>query len=122
MLKHPRQLTVNFDGDDLLGSRRQKLGHRPPPWADLADQIIGLDRQAIDDSALKPPVAEKMLAKLGTRWLGHGERLYLKNWKSAVFGLDSRFRGNDRWLEWIPIANDTSTGSCLRLTMLGSIL
>jgi len=95
LLKHPRQLTVNFDGDDLLGSRRQKLGHRPPPWADLADQIIGLDRQAIDDSALKPPVAEKMLAKLGTSRLGHGKRLYLKN---------------------------MSTRSRLPLTRLGSIL
>jgi hypothetical protein len=33
-------------------------------------------------------------------------------WKCAVVGLDSRFRGNDRRLEWIPIPNDTSTRSC----------
>jgi len=30
-------------------------------------------------------------------------------WKCAVVRLDSRFRGNDRQLEWIPIPNDTST-------------
>ena len=30
-------------------------------------------------------------------------------WKFTVVGLDSRFRGNDRRLEWIPIPNDTST-------------
>jgi Uma2 family endonuclease len=30
-------------------------------------------------------------------------------WKCAVVGLDSRFRGNDRRIEWIPIPNDTST-------------
>ena len=30
-------------------------------------------------------------------------------WKCAVVGLDSRFRGNGRRLEWIPIPNDTST-------------
>jgi len=30
-------------------------------------------------------------------------------WKCAVVGLDSRFRGNDRRLEWIPIPNDTGT-------------
>jgi hypothetical protein len=29
-------------------------------------------------------------------------------WKCAALGLDSRFRGNDRRLEWFPIANDTS--------------
>jgi hypothetical protein len=39
---------------------------------------MGLDRQALGDSALKPPVAEKMLAKLGTSRLRHGKRLYLK--------------------------------------------
>jgi len=32
-----------------------------------------------------------------------------KLWKCAVVGLDSRFRGNDRRLEWIPIPNDIST-------------
>ena len=30
-------------------------------------------------------------------------------WKCAVVALDSRFRGNDRRLEWIPIPNDTTT-------------
>ena len=30
-------------------------------------------------------------------------------WRCAVVALDSRFRGNDRRLEWIPIPNDTST-------------
>jgi hypothetical protein len=78
LLKHPRQLTVNFNSDDLPGARRQKFRHRPSPWADLADQIMGLDRQTIDDSTLKPPVAEKMLAKLGTGRLGHRKRLYRK--------------------------------------------
>jgi hypothetical protein len=34
---------VDFEGDDLPGSRRQELGHRPTPCADLADQVIGLD-------------------------------------------------------------------------------
>jgi hypothetical protein len=29
-------------------------------------------------------------------------------WQRAAVGLDSRFRGNDRRLEWMPIANDTS--------------
>jgi hypothetical protein len=29
--------------------------------------------------------------------------------KCAVVRVDSRFRGNDRRLEWIPIPNDTST-------------
>jgi hypothetical protein len=75
LLKHPRQITVNFDGDDLLRSRCQKLGHRAMPWADLANQIIGLDCQTFDDSPLKPPVAEEMLAKLGTRRVGHRKRL-----------------------------------------------
>jgi hypothetical protein len=78
LLKHPRQLAVNFNGDDLLGARRQKLRQRPSPWADLADQIMGLDRQALHDSTLKPPIAEKMLAKLGTGRLGHRKRLYRK--------------------------------------------
>jgi hypothetical protein len=32
-------------------------------------------------------------------------------WKCAVVGLDSRFRGNDRRIEWIPIPNDTSIAS-----------
>jgi len=35
-------------------------------------------------------------------------------WKCAVAGLDSRFRGNDRRLELIPIPNDTSTHSALQ--------
>ena len=30
-------------------------------------------------------------------------------WKCAVVGLDSRFRGNHRGLERIPIPNDTTT-------------
>jgi hypothetical protein len=30
-------------------------------------------------------------------------------WKCAVVGVDSRFRGNDRRLEWIAIPNNTST-------------
>jgi hypothetical protein len=30
-------------------------------------------------------------------------------WKCAVVGLDSRSRGNDRRLEWIPIPDDTGT-------------
>jgi hypothetical protein len=34
-------------------------------------------------------------------------------WKRAVPKLDSRFRGNDRRLEWIPIPNDTSICACL---------
>ena len=38
-------------------------------------------------------------------------------WKRAVAGLDSRFRGNDRRLEWIPIPNDTSTLK-LRMTSI----
>jgi hypothetical protein len=85
LLKHPCQLTVDFDGDDLLGSRRQKLGHRPTPWADLADQIIRLYCQPLDNSALKPPVAEEMLAKLGTSRAGHGKRLYLNARTQCLF-------------------------------------
>jgi hypothetical protein len=61
-LQHPRQLAVDFDGDDLLGSSRQEFGHRTTPRADLADQTIGPDRQGLDDPPLKPPVAEEMLA------------------------------------------------------------
>ncbi len=34
-------------------------------------------------------------------------------WKCAVVGLDSRFRGNDRRIEWIPIPNDTSTKAAM---------
>jgi hypothetical protein len=30
-------------------------------------------------------------------------------WKCAVVALDSRFRGNDRRLEWVSIPNDTGT-------------
>jgi hypothetical protein len=30
-------------------------------------------------------------------------------WRCAVIELDSRFRGNDRRPEWIPIANGTGT-------------
>jgi hypothetical protein len=30
-------------------------------------------------------------------------------WKCAVVEVDSRFRGSDRRLEWIPIPNDTNT-------------
>ena len=33
-------------------------------------------------------------------------------WKCASLGLDSRFRGNDQWLGWIPISNGTSTAGC----------
>jgi hypothetical protein len=40
---------------------------------------MGLDRQALDDAPLKPPIAEEMLAKLGTSRLGHGKTLYRKN-------------------------------------------
>jgi hypothetical protein len=29
-------------------------------------------------------------------------------WQRAAIGLDSRFRGNDRWLKWILIPNGTS--------------
>jgi hypothetical protein len=36
-------------------------------------------------------------------------------WKCAVVGLDSRFRGNDPRLEWIPIPNDTS--ACLHIAL-----
>ena len=39
-------------------------------------------------------------------------------WECAVVGLDSRFRGNDQRLEWIPIPNDTSTGRRGFLTLL----
>ena len=39
-------------------------------------------------------------------------------WKCAVGGLDSRFRGNDRRLEWIPIPNDTSTFGCSTFSCL----
>jgi hypothetical protein len=39
-------------------------------------------------------------------------------WKCAVVGLDSRFRGNDRRLEWIPIPNDTSTQNWQGQTLL----
>ena len=34
---------------------------------------------------------------------------YANLWKCTVVGLDSRFRGNDRRLEWIPIPYDTRT-------------
>jgi len=34
-------------------------------------------------------------------------------WKCAVVALDSRFRGNDRRIEWIPIPNDTSTKAAM---------
>jgi hypothetical protein len=78
LLKPPRQLRVDFEGHDLQGSRRQELGHRSTPCADLQDQVIGLDREAVDDPPLKPPVAEEMLAKLGTSRLGHRNRFYLK--------------------------------------------
>jgi hypothetical protein len=61
----------------LRSSRCEKLGHCPTPRADLADQIIGLDRQARDNAPLEPPVAEEMLAKFGTSGLRHGKGLYL---------------------------------------------
>jgi hypothetical protein len=76
-LEFPSQVGVNFESNELLGSRCQKLGHRPAPCANLADQIGGLNRQGLDNAPLKPPVAEKVLAKLGTGALEHGRRLYL---------------------------------------------
>ena len=38
-------------------------------------------------------------------------------WKCAIVPLDSRFRGNDRRLEWIPIPNGTNPQE-IRLRLL----
>jgi len=40
-------------------------------------------------------------------------------WKCAVVGLDSRFRGNDRWLEWFPIPNDPRTCRARKIPWAG---
>ena len=53
--------------------------------------------------------------------LGHSREsgnLLRKPLEMCVVRLDSRFRGNDQRLEWIPIPNDTSTRSCNMLRNL----
>ena len=65
-LQVPSQITVQFESDDLLGAGREQFGQGPTPRTDLADQIVRPDRQGCDDALLEAPVAQEMLAKLGT--------------------------------------------------------
>jgi len=64
------EVRVDFEGDYLPGSRSEKLGHRAPSGANLADKVILPDRQGRDDALLEQPVVEKMLSKF---WANHGE-------------------------------------------------
>jgi len=66
LAQHLNEVRGDFEGDDLVGSRREKLGHRTTSGADLANQIIFQHRQGCDDPLTEPPVMKEMLSELGT--------------------------------------------------------
>jgi len=66
LAQHLNEVRADFEGHDLVGSCREKLGHRTTSGADLANQIIFPNRQGRDDPLTEPPVMKEMLSELGT--------------------------------------------------------